>query len=663
MNGKRLLFFVVLGMGVLLVLTACRNGAAGSGDTAVSPTITVPTTTAPAEAAVATSVPELPETANSAAAAVPEPTATPLPPKKLTICLAQEPVSLFPYSDASLAAVAVRHAIYENLYTTPGYEVQPVGLAAIPTLENGGIQVTETAVNAGDTVIDAQGAVVTLKKGVELIAANGERVTFDGETAVPMPQLTIEYTFQPMQWSDGTPVTAADSVFSFQAAADPSAQLGRAKVNRTASYVDVDEHSVRWTGLPGFIDVNVMDYVWPPLPMHQLGQAALSALSTTPEAQRMPLSNGPFVIDEWLPGEHITLTPNPYYYRSDEGLPRLDEVVFRFLPADYDRTNPLAQPMWQDGTCDVLTQDVFYVESLPALENVGDAVVQSVPGPVFEQVAFGVDSYGVYGDGRERPDWFETAAVRQALTMCTNRQAMVDTLLNGRSFVVDSYVPDNHPLYPDNLTVWPYDPARGRQMLDEAGYLDSDGDGIREDPLSGRPFRVSLLVDNGNTVRRPAAEEIQQDLAECGVDVEVLVVNPVELYADGPAGTVFGRSFDMAQFAWLSGVTPPCHLWLGRNITGPREEGFGGWGNINPTGWQNEAFDVACETAVSALTDGETAAANHQTAMRIFAEELPVMPLFAYPKVTVARPHVQNLLLDSGQLSELWNLAAMDIER
>ncbi|GAB4281808.1 MAG: peptide ABC transporter substrate-binding protein [Candidatus Promineifilaceae bacterium] len=661
MNRKNFLFCVVLGMGLLLVLAACRDGSADSGSTAVSPTVTASAAEASTETAVGTAVPTVESIATLTA--VPEPTATPYPPKKLIVCLAQEPASLYPYSDASLAATAVRHAIYENLYTTLGYDMQPVGLVAIPTLENGGIQVAETAVNTGDTIVDAQGAVVTLKKGVELVNAAGERVTFDGETAVTMPQLIVEYTFQPMQWSDGTPVTAADSVFSFQAAADPSAQLGRAKVNRTASYVDVDEHSVRWTGVPGFVDVSVMDYVWPPLPLHQLRQSALSVLSTMPEVQRMPLSNGPFIIDEWLPGEQITLTPNPYYYRADEGLPRLDEVVFRFLPADYDRTNPLAQPMWQDGTCDLLTQDIFYVESLPSLENVTDAVVQSVPGPVFEQVTFGVNSYGVYGDGRERPDWFDMVAVRQALTMCTNRQAMVDTLLYGRSFVMDSYVPDNHPLYPGDLVTWPYDPAAGRQMLDEAGYLDSDGDGVREDPVSGRPFRVSLLVDNGNTVRRPAAEQIQQDLAGCGVAVEVLVVNPVELYADGPAGTVFGRSFDMAQFAWLSGVTPPCHLWLGRNITGPREEGFGGWGNINPTGWQNEAFDAACETAVSTLSDGETAVTNHQAAMRIFAEELPAMPLFAYPKVAVARPYVQNLLLDSAQLSELWNLAAMDIEQ
>lgn len=136
----------------------------------------------------------------------------------------------------------------------------------------------------------------------------------------------------------------------------------------------------------------------------------------------------------------------------------------------------------------------------------------------------------------------------------------------------------------------------------------------------------------------------------------------VEYFADGPEGPVFGRRFDLAEFAWLTTVTPPCNLWLSENITGPEAVGFGGWNNSNNTGWSQPAFDGQCQMALSALPGTPDYAAAHQNALRIFAEELPIVPLFLRVKVSVARPEVQNFSLDPTEPSELWNLFEIDVE-
>jgi ABC-type oligopeptide transport system substrate-binding subunit len=81
------------------------------------------------------------------------------------------------------------------------------------------------------------------------------------------------------------------------------------------------------------------------------------------------------------------------------------------------------------------------------------------------------------------------------------------------------------------------------------------------------------------------------------------------------------------------------------------------------TGWANDAFDQACAEALATLPGMEEHVAGHQTALRIFMEELPSLPLFLRIKLTATSPGVQNFRPDVTEPSELWNLYELDITR
>ncbi len=628
------------------VLAACQNG------TDVPPTATVAVSTVGSAVDVSPqdSVPtSVASPTDPAPTAVPTAIPTPLPPKNLTVCMATEPESLYLYGDHSAAAVAIRHALYESPYTELDFVYQPLALTDLPSFENGGAVLEDVQVEAGDVVVSADRQVAVLGNGIPVINSAGERVVYAGDP-ITMPRLSADYTLKPLVWSDGTPVSAEDSVFSHAMATDLSTPTIDRLADLTQSYVAVDEDTVRWTGLPGFIDPAYMTHVWTPLPKHQLSGFSAAELLSIAETTQAPLSYGPFQVDGWTPGEEIRLIPNPYYYRADDGLPYLDSLTIRFvgqasaaLPAAFE-------------SCDIITQDVVTGSDLPQLleaEADGLIATQVTESPIVEYLLYGINPTIAYS--QQRPDWFEDARVRQALAQCSDRQRMVDELTGGRSEVIHTYVPAAHALFPDDVAQWPFDLAAGNALLDEVGYLDNDGDGIREDIGATTPFSVTISTNSESTIRLDIIEQLGSDLAACGVQVAVTPVPAGSWFAPGPQGPVFGRRFDLAEFAWLGRNEPNCGLFLSDNIPGPEEDGFGGWSNVNVTGWQSEEFDTACREALSLLPGQPGYEAAHQEAMRIFARDLPALPLIARLRVAATNPAVENFKLNASQPSEFWN--------
>ncbi|MCA9918355.1 MAG: hypothetical protein KC445_10415, partial [Anaerolineales bacterium] len=444
---KTILIFLILP--TLLSLVACQNE-----DPLPTPAATVALAAddnGETDAVVAeTAVPETSDPPEPTATPAP-PTATPLPPKPMTICLGAEPASLFLYGDESLAATAVRHALYENLYTTLNYDYQPQGLQKLPSLDEGDARIGLVAVKEGDLIVNSAGNVVFLVPGVQFVRGDGEFVTFDrtltadGAEPLLMQQMSVDFTFQPMIWSDGTPVTAADSVFSYQIAASPDTPGDQSKIERTARYAATGDLTTTWTGLPGFLDPGYFTNVWTPLPQHQLANFTATELLSADALVPQPLSSGPYVISVWQPGEALVLQPNPYYYRADSGLPHITELTMRFDLAGETAVSQIA------AGCDIVTHDAITLSQTPdilAAAESGELLASFVSNNIFEHIDFGINSWENYGDGERngRPDWFEDVRVRQAITLCTDRQQLVDEITYGQSQILHAYIPDDHPL-------------------------------------------------------------------------------------------------------------------------------------------------------------------------------------------------------------------------
>jgi peptide/nickel transport system substrate-binding protein len=665
----RCLWGAFLTITFLVLITACGEDPAGVSTTA-APAAT-PNATSVATAAPTTQAETEPTPAGSGAdadsgsatsevtppTATSAPTATPPPAlKTLTVCMAAEPADLYLYGVPMLVQQGVLHGLYENLYTSLDYAYQPQGLVKLPSLADGDATLEAVVVEAGDRVLNTRGDVVFLAEGVEVEDAQGNQVVFDGEP-LRMNQMTAEFTFQPLVWEDGEPVTAGDSVFSFEIARYPDTRADHRRTERTTAYEALDERTVRWTGVPGWRDREYFLNVWSPLPEHAWGDYAVEDLATTEAVLRRPLANGPFRLAEWIPGEQIRLVKNEHYYRADEGLPAVDEVLFR----------PLIEPAailsgLFNGTCDIGYQDGIDLGRLDVLldaEVEGSLAPAIVSSMVYEHLDFGVQPVAAYAE--TRPDWFGDVRVRQGVAHCINREALLDLDYLGRGTVWDAYVPADHPLFPADGQTYPYDPQQGNALLDAAGFSDADGDGVREN-TEGIPLIITLQTTSGAELRPKMADSIIADLADCGIETTVALVAGDAFFASGPAGPLFGRQFDLGLFAWLAHIDPACEIYETKEIPGPSPEFPAGWSGNNVTGWSNPDFDAACETALRSFPGTTEHAAAHQEALRIFMAELPSLPLIPRLKISAARPEVQDFHLDPSQPSELWNLFELDKE-
>lgn len=582
-------------------------------------------------------------------------TPTPLPPKDLVVCVSGEPTDLYLYGDQSPAAVSIRHALYESPYTSLGYDYQPLALTKLPTLDDGDVLLEAVEVTEGTIVLNAAEEVGPLARGMEVIDAAGEQVPFTGEPLL-MNQMVVDFTFQPLVWSDGTPVTAEDSVYSFRVAKDRATPVLDNRVRLTAAYEAMDQRDVRWTGVPGYLTPAYATHIWTPLPSHQLAGFAMEELAGLEETARAPLSYGPFVVDRWDPGDAIRLIPNPEYYRTTEGLPHLTSLTFRFLTP-----NNATLPTGYEG-CHIITDDVLSFNALNDVDEAaraGSLVEYTATAGAVEQIIFGIDPAAAYE--ATRPGWFQDARVRQAITQCTDRQALVDELTFGRAEVMDTFVPNDHSLHPNDVAQWPYDPAAANALLDEVGLLDTTGDGVRDSIGATVPFSITLGTNSESDLRLQIIERVRDDLAECGIQVNPFTLDAGAWFASGPAGKVFGRQFDLAQLAWINRIQPDCGLYLGRHVPGPILDGFNGWQGVNVSGWSNEAYDAACNEALSTLPGQPGNMEANQEAMRIFAQELPAMPLFTRMRLAATTPNVLNFRLDPTQPSALWNAFELDM--
>ncbi len=590
--------------------------------------------------------------------------APPQSPKTLTICLVGEPDTLYLYGGSRLAATQhVMAALYDGPVDTINYTYQPVILERIPSLADRDVLTRTVRVKEGDTVVNTAGEVVTLTRGVRVRPAgcttDGCAVEFKGES-LQMEQMEIAFTLRKdITWADGEPLTADDSVFAFEIASDPATPADHALVERTADYYAVGNRRVWWVGLPGFVPPTYYLHFFAPLPRHQLQGRAPAELARAEDVRRAPLGWGPFVVEEWAAGDHIALARNPHYFRAGEGLPYLDRLVFRFAA---DAADMLARVL--AGECDVAVQDATFASLLPVLlqsEQQGLLQVVTAPGERWVQLDFGILTASDY----RRANFFGDVRVRQAIAQCIDRRTIVDEVSYGRSVTPEAYLPPGHPLAADGyLSTWNYDPVTAQALLEQVGWIDGDGDGVREARnvqgiRAGTPFSVTLRVSLEDEAAQRAARIVKANLADCGIRVGLETLPTQQLFAPGPTGPLYGRRFDLALTTRPFGATPACSDYLSDAIPDR-----GRWTGVNVSGYSDpSSYDAACRAALAALIGSAEYEEGHRQAQLVFSQDLPAVPLYATLRVAVARPDVRNLLLDSTAASELWNLEVLDVEK
>jgi peptide/nickel transport system substrate-binding protein len=622
--------------------------------------------------ACAPQVTELPVIVESATPAAPAITVTPTPEiRPLTVCLGEEPNTLYPYGNLNSSARSVLSAIYDGPMDVVDYGYEPIILEKIPNLEDGDAQVSPITVNAGAQVVDTNGNVVLLSSGTR-VRPSGCRsdecaVAYDGSSSIEMDQLVVTFTMlDGLIWSDGEPLTSADSIYSFQLASSNDTPTSKFLVDRTATYEAADDLTIQWWGKPGFIDPDYYTNFFMPLPQHAWGENSPAELLRSEASSRLPVGWGPYILDEWETGKQIHLVKNLNYFRAGSGLPKFDELNFVFMP---DTDTALAALV--NGTCDVLDPSVRLdgqVGLLQQMDRDGRVQLLTAQTKTMEWLGFGIvpasydNGYNVRGEIPDRPDLFGDKRTRQAVALCLDRQRVVDTVLFGLSLVPNSYLPSDHPLYNGNIQTYEFNPAAGKEILDSVGWRDTDND-----PATPRmsvnvtrvPPNTPLVLNyytSAASQRHQVADIFVQSLAQCGIELNTIFLPAADFYAQGPDGPLFGRQFDLAEYA-IGGnsLEPQCSWFTASQIPSQANH----WVGTNVSGYKNPEFDSACAKASQALsTDPEYT--FHQEAQSIFASDIPSLPLYLRLKVAATRPDFCGFVLDPASSSPLADIETFD---
>ncbi len=454
-----------------------------------------------------------------------------------------------------------------------------------------------------------------------------------------------------LNWSDGSPLKADDSFFSYEIARALFPAAREDILPYTVSYLVLDERTLEWRGVPGYRSASILQPFFAPLPRHVLGDVPVQELASKDISARLPVGYGAYRLQEWQAGEQIVLVKNKHYFRAVEGLPAFDELTFRFLDSQEAALSAL-----QAGECDIL-DDTLALETqavqVSALEQEGKAVLVVGPAASWEHLDFGIAS-----QNQGYLSLFQSKETRQAAALCIDRQRLAEQQGSLQIAVPDTFVSPSHPQANAAGRKYAFDPAAAATLLDAAGWLDADANpatartalGMNGVP-DGTPLAFSLLTTN-EPEKQTLASALKDMLAGCGFEVQIQTLAAEELYKPGPEGLVFGRNFQAAQFAWAYAQQPACFLFSSMEIPGNYPQHQKGWGGANVSGYNSPEFDRACLLAQRALPGSP----EYSPAQNLFAEDLPVIPLFARFNIILTRPGLCGLAPDPGADSSLWNL-------
>jgi peptide/nickel transport system substrate-binding protein len=428
---------------------------------------------------------------------------------------------------------------------------------------------------------------------------------------------------------------------------------------RTQSYQALDESAVEWRGIPGYHYSGYITSFFTPLPRHAWGALSPQELLAADQSSRAPLGWGAYKIDEWTTGDHISLSRNPGYFRSGEGLPHFEHLVFRFISTPEDALAAL-----EAGECDYLDETIGLQTISAQIDEAqasGKLVSLRQPGTAWEHLDFGIASLNP-----SLLPIFQRREARQAVALCTDRQKIVAELFPGQSVALDGYIPADHPFFNPDARRYSFDPGAANSLLESIGWLDEDGNaatprrsqGIARIP-DGTPLELPFLTsDEPENVR--VGEILRDSLAQCGITLNVSSLPDEQLFATGPAAPIFGRNFYLAQYGWMGAWQPPCYLYTTQEIPGLYPQYPKGWGGSNPSGYSSADFDRACSRALAILPEQPEFQAAHFLAQSIFAEDLPSLPLYLHSKQVAYRPGLCGVSLESPGDSALWNLEGIN---
>jgi len=309
------------------------------------------------------------------------------------------------------------------------------------------------------------------------------------------PDATV-YTFylrKGVKFQDGTPFNAEAVKFNFDRIRNPDNKLKRYSLFKVIKQVDViDDSTVRFTLSEPF-GAMIATFAHP--------AGAISSPTAIKkygaDYGKHPVGTGPYQFVDWVPGDHITMVKNPDYWDKNNG-PKVDKIIVKPVPEDGTRI-----AMLQKGDAQFIN-NVPYPQAATVKDN-KDLTLVETPS---------IYTYWVAMNTQKKP--FDNVKVRQALNYAIDKESIIKSVLSGYAHPSDS------PLAPgvwgyQSVSTYPYDPAKAKALLAEAGYPNG--------------FKATLRGASDTTAKQ-VMEAIQAQLAKVGIQVEVQSLDAATLSAE-----------------------------------------------------------------------------------------------------------------------------------
>lgn len=376
----------------------------------------------------------------------------------------------------------------------------------------------------------------------------------------------------------------------------------------------LDEHTFQVVWKRPYFKSQEMTLGLSPLPRHFYRfdpEKAYEEFAQNNERNRMIVGCGPWVFRGWDKGKEVRFTRNESYF----GLkPSLKSYAVRVIKEPTARLQAL-----RNGEIDCIDQGLLPEQWL---KQTGDAEFNAK----FAKFTYPERDYSYIGYNL-RKELFKDRRVRQALTMLTDRERILREVYYGLGRITNGTFFMESPAYDQTLQPWPFDPARAKALLAEAGWSDHDGDGVLD--KDGAKFEYTFMAVSGSKISEQVSEIVRQACAKVGIIVNI---NPLEwsVFLE----RVEEWSFDVCSLRWmLAWDDDPYQLWHSSQADIKRSS--------NHVGFKNAEADKLIEAARVEFDPAKRNALYHQFD-RVLHEEQPYTFLINSDKLVAQDKRYRN---------------------
>ena len=408
-----------------------------------------------------------------------------------------------------------------------------------------------------------------------------------------------------LRWSDGSALTSRDIAFTYRFVIDNKIPQYKSYFPFDPTFETPDDRTLIWKAeeptfapdMPPWVYI-VPQAVWAPYDGE--GLRAIRAVENTPS-----IGSGPFTLTEWSPGQGWTMERNPYYWGEE---PEVDRIEYRL----YSNQEAMIQAL-RNGEIDFA--DGLRPSLIASVEGIENVTVQRVVSDWWLNLAF---NFGGQGPDADPLPALRDITVREAVAMAIDKQAIADKVYQGTATPGDTIIRPASAFWHLDIPAeeeFAYDPEAANAMLDQAGYADTDGDGVREDPETGDPLELLIPASQDTTGAVESGELIVGYLDQIGIAVELRPVSDAKMNDYWGAG-----NFDAYIWYWSGDPDPNYQLFVFTS------EQCGAWSDGC---WQDPEFDALYEEQRSVFDRDARQEVVFEAQRRAY-EQIPSVVL-AYP--------------------------------